>query len=142
MLATKSRTGVVCVWVVLAVLAGVSAANATEPSVAAKRISASVNFDGKLDDPAWREAPVISLTQQSPRPGQATPYSTEVRVLVSEDAVYFGFKCHDPHPEAIAVHTMRRDGDDGVAIVLDTYGDHRTGYYFRINAAGARVDAA
>jgi hypothetical protein len=39
---------------------------------------------------------------------------------------------------------MRRDGDqsgdDTVSIVLDTYGDHRTGYFFQINAAGARVD--
>jgi len=39
---------------------------------------------------------------------------------------------------------MRRDGDmaddDTVSIVLDTYGDRRTGYFFQINAAGARVD--
>lgn len=39
---------------------------------------------------------------------------------------------------------MRRDGDlggdDTVAIVLDPYGDRRTGYYFRINSAAARVD--
>ncbi len=114
------------------------------PSVAAKRVSNSVSLDGKLDDPAWREAPVITLTQQAPRPGEPTSYATEVRVLVSADAIYFGFKCHDPHPEAIAIHTMRRDGDqsgdDTVALVLDTYGDHRTGYYFQINAAGARVD--
>jgi hypothetical protein len=31
-------------------------------------------------------------------------------------------------------------GDDTVAIVLDTYGDRRTGYLFQINAAGARID--
>ena len=39
---------------------------------------------------------------------------------------------------------MQRDdpmtGDDTVAIALDTYGDKRTGYYFRVNAAGARTD--
>src|SRR5437588_470476 len=33
-----------------------------------------------------------------------------------------------------------QSGDDSVSIVLDTYGDRRTGYYFQINAAGARVD--
>lgn len=32
------------------------------------------------------------------------------------------------------------DGDDSVAIVLDTFGDRRIGYYFRMNAAGARAD--
>jgi hypothetical protein len=39
---------------------------------------------------------------------------------------------------------MRRDavmtGDDTVIIVLDTYGDHRTGYFFQVNSAGARAD--
>ncbi len=134
--------------VILAALAAAAVipglAQAAVPSVAAKHISTSVPLDAKLDDDAWREAPVITLTQQSPRPGQPTPYVTEVRVLVSDDAIFFGFKCRDPRPEAIAIHTMRRDGDesgdDSVAVVLDTYGDRRTGYYFRINAAGARVD--
>jgi len=40
---------------------------------------------------------------------------------------------------------MRRDatmtGDDTVSLVLDTYGDHRTGYFFQINGAGARQTA-
>ena len=72
------------------------------------------------------------------------PDKTEVRVLIYRDTVYFGFLCTDPQPEKIAIHTMRRDGladgDDTVAIVLDTYGDKRTGYSFRINAAGTRID--
>ncbi|PYP92747.1 MAG: hypothetical protein DMG65_02830 [Candidatus Angelobacter sp. Gp1-AA117] len=114
------------------------------PSIAALRISSSITLDGKLDEPAWRDAPVIRLVQQAPHPGGETPYITEVRVLVGSDAIYFGILCHDPHPEAIAMHTMVRDGDqsgdDTIAIVLDTYGDRRTGYYFQVNAAGARVD--
>ncbi len=121
-----------------------SVALAETPSVAALKISGSITLDGKLDEPQWREAPAIKLVQQAPHPGAATPYVTEVRVLVSSDAIYFGFLCHDPHPKAIAMHTMVRDGDqsgdDTVAVVLDTYGDRRTGYYFQINAAGARVD--
>ncbi|HEX7288064.1 MAG TPA: DUF5916 domain-containing protein [Candidatus Angelobacter sp.] len=114
------------------------------PAASASRISGPIKLDGKLDDPAWREAQSFRLTQQSPHPGQETPYETEVRVLVANDAIYFGFVCRDPKPAAIAVHTMVRDGDqtgdDTVAIVLDTFGDHRTGYYFQVNAGGARVD--
>ncbi|HET8668622.1 MAG TPA: DUF5916 domain-containing protein [Terriglobales bacterium] len=117
---------------------------AEDPSISAQRISQSITIDGKLDDPAWREARVIALTQQSPNPGHPHPYATEVRVLVTDDTLYFGFTCHDPRPEAVAIHTLRRDGDvtgdDTVAVVLDTYGDHRTGYFFQINAAGTRVD--
>lgn len=114
------------------------------PSVVAGHTSTSITLDGKLDEPAWREAQSFKLTQQSPHPGEPTPYDTEVRVLVAGDAIYFGFICHDPKPSAIAIHTMQRDGDesgdDTVSIVLDTYGDHHTGYFFQINAAGSRVD--
>jgi hypothetical protein len=46
-------------------------------------------------------------------------------VLVQDNKLYFGFECTDPNPRAIAVHTMQRDGivdgDDTVAVVLDTY---------------------
>jgi hypothetical protein len=114
------------------------------PRIVAKQISSAIRLDGKLDEPEWQEAQTIELVQQAPNPGKPTPYKTEVKVLVSGDAVYFGFICHDPNPSAIAVHTQRRDGDvtgdDTASVVLDTYGDRRTGYFFQINAAGARVD--
>ncbi len=103
-----------------------------------------IQLDGLLVEPAWGNAQIVELTQQSPRPGDETPYTTRVRVLISNDSLYFGFECDDPEPSRIAIHTMQRDGmvfgDDTVAIVLDTFGDRRTGYFFRTNAAGARVD--
>src|SRR5215467_2443265 len=80
----------------------------------------------------------------------ATPYETEVRILMTGDNIYFGFLCRDPDPRHISIHTMRRDEtmgrdgstktDDTVSIILDTYGDRRTGYFFQINAAGTRTD--
>jgi len=65
-------------------------------------------------------------------------------VLLDGNTLYLGVTCFDPEPAKIAVHTMQRDGDmdgdDSVALALDTFGDRITGYYFRINAAGARQD--
>ncbi len=114
------------------------------PQLSATHISSSIKLDGKLDEPEWQQAQVVELVQQAPQPGKPTPYKTEVRVLVSADTVYFGFVCKDPNPNSIAVHTQRRDGDvtgdDTVSVVLDTYGDRRTGYFFQINSAGTRVD--
>jgi hypothetical protein len=112
-----------------------------EPSVQAAVLSSgSITLDRRLEEPIWREAPLLKLTQQSPKPGEPTKFETEVRVVVAGDRVYFGFLCKDPELRRIAVHTMRRDalmtGDDTVSIVFDTYGDHRTGYFFQINAAG------
>jgi hypothetical protein len=93
---------------------------------AAIRSSPSITLDGVLNEPEWQDAPVLKLVQQSPKPGEPTPYQTEVRVIVAVDQIYFGFACKDPNPQRIAVHTMQRDadmiGDDTVIIILDTYG--------------------
>jgi hypothetical protein len=107
--------------------------------------SAAIRLDGELNEPAWQTAGVIpDLIQQSPKPGEPTPYRTEVRILVDPRNVYLGITCFDPNPGAVAVHTMLRDGDmigdDRVAIVLDTFHDGRSGYFFEVNANGARVD--
>ena len=114
------------------------------PTITAKQVSGEIALDGKLDEPAWHDAPVQRLVQQSPKPQAPTKFDTEVRIIIGEDRIYFGFICHDPEPERIAVHGMQRDGDlsgdDTVSIVLDTYGDRRTGYFFQINAAAARND--
>jgi len=114
-------------------------------TLAAGHSTGSIQLDGRLDEPAWRDSNTAAeLVQQSPKPGEPTPYKTTVRVLVTGDSLYFGFECIDPDPSKIATHTMKRDGDlggdDSIALVLDAYGDRRTGYYFRINSAGARVD--
>jgi Domain of unknown function (DUF5916) len=117
------------------------------PSVQVVSSPASITLDGHLNEAVWHQAPVIKLIQQSPRPGEPTPFETEIRIIVTRDHIYFGVSCKDPNPRQIAVHTLQRDqnsedskGDDTISIVLDPYGDRRTGYLFRINAAGARTD--
>ena len=114
------------------------------PEVHARLATGPIKIDGKLNEPAWQQAEVMHLTQQAPHPGQSSPYLTEVRVLIWKDALIFGIVCHDPNPKAIAVHSLTRDGDqsgdDTVTLLLDTFGDKRTGYLFQINADAARVD--
>jgi hypothetical protein len=102
-------------------------------------------IDGRIDATEWTAAARIpDLPQQLPQPGAAHPFRTTVLVMADPHHLYFGFICHDPDPKRIAIHTMRADddfsGDDSVALVLDTFGDARTGYLFRVNAAGARQD--
>lgn len=128
----------------LALLVCVPTCVAQSPALRLHPEKVAIALDGRLDDADWSRAAPVQLRQQSPVPGGPTPYKTEVRILLGPDSIYLSFYCHDPDPKAIAVHTMRRDGDmsgdDTLSIALDTFGDHRTGYYFRINAAGARVD--
>jgi len=115
------------------------------PTIQARPVTAPIHVDGALDDPAWADAAVIGdLTQQEPHPGEATPFRTEVRILADVDTIYIGVHCIDPDPDRIAIHTQRRDdpmdGDDRLTIVLDTFLDNRTGYFFAMNAGGARQD--
>lgn len=118
---------------------------ASEPELTVGSTDQEIRIDGSLDEPAWHQAGAIpDLTQQDPHPGAPTPFTSEVRVLVSRDAIYIGFVCHDPEPSRVAIHTMQRDGnmtgDDTVAVVIDPVADGRRGYIFRINAAAARLD--
>ncbi len=114
------------------------------PRAQARSAIGPITIDGRLDEAAWEKAETLVLTQQSPRSWQPSPYPTEVKVLVYKDALVFGFHCHDPDPRQIQNHTLTRDGtqfgDDTVTVILDTFGDRRTAYYFQINEAGARLD--
>lgn len=144
----KKRSGRSWAWlfvIAIGMSAATDAESSDDPTAHATVLpSFSMTLDGRLDEPEWKDASSLKLTQQSPKPGEPAPYETEVRIIVTEDQIYFGFMCKDQDPRRIAVHTMRRDaemlGDDTVSIVLDTYGDRRTGYFFQINAAGARAD--
>ncbi|MBS1943599.1 MAG: carbohydrate binding family 9 domain-containing protein [Bacteroidetes bacterium] len=114
------------------------------PRTAAHAVRGKIRIDGKLDEPDWADAEVITLTQQSPEPGKPSSYPTEARVLVAPEGLYFGIRCGDREPARIITHTLQRDGDfssdDAVTLVLDTSGDHRTAYLFQVNAAGAQAD--
>ena len=141
---TVHRVLVACLC--LALLRGIpGSAGAQEPTASAVLvIQEAIQLDGRLDEPFWRQATPIRLTQQAPNAGEATPFETTVRIVANQENLYFAFECLDPDPRQLAVHTMQRDGDvagdDFVSIALDTYGDRRTGYFFRVNASGARVD--
>jgi hypothetical protein len=125
------------VWLLLVVVTSLHLEASDGPSVQVVSSPASITLDGRLDEAVWRQAPVIKLVQQSPRPGQLTPFKTEIRIIVTRDHIYFGVSCKDPKPRRNAVHTLQRDqnsedskGDDTISIVLDPYGDRRTGYLF------------
>ena len=145
-MACSGRTAIAAVLTLFAARARAQNPPSPEaPVVTAGPVSGAIRLDGILDEPAWQQAGVIAdLTQQAPHPGEPTPFATEVRILTDRDNVYFGITSVDPDPSRIAVHTMQRDGnmrgDDTISIVVDTLNDHRTGYLFQVNAAGARLD--
>jgi hypothetical protein len=115
------------------------------PRAAARRLEGKIQIDGVLSEPAWQTAPDIAgFVQVEPRSGEAPTEATKVWLTYSRDALYIAVRCEDANPGAIVATDMRRDAEveenDNVAIILDTYHDHRNAYYFATNAAGALVD--
>jgi hypothetical protein len=117
---------------------------AATKAVRAARTTATLTVDGVLDDGAWRLADVVSdFVQQEPNVSEAATERTEVRVLVTGDAFYFGITCAGTG--GVTARERRRDNsltdEDRFEIVLDTFHDHRNAYHFAINALGTQYDA-
>jgi hypothetical protein len=102
-------------------------------------------LDGILDDSIWERAvPIGPLKMVEPDEGEIPSENTEIRIAATEDAIYFGIQCYESQPDSITSFTMQRDarlrGEDHIKIVLDTFGNGRTGYVFAVNPNGARYD--
>ena len=118
---------------------------ADAPVATAHRATGMIHVDGRLDEPDWAAAPLIGpLTQREPLEGRPASEPTDVRVLFDEQAIYIGIVCHEPHLRGIISTQLTRDAnldvDDRITIVLDPFFDHRNGFFFQVNPAGARSD--
>tara|TARA_R110002096_G_scaffold233086_6_gene423095 strand:- start:684 stop:2861 length:2178 start_codon:yes stop_codon:yes gene_type:complete len=100
-------------------------------------------IDGDLSDSVWDSAALIpNLTQMYPNEQQAPSEQTEIRVCFDSHQFYVAFRCLDKSPDEINASIMQRDqsvgADDYVFILLDPFQTGRDGYYFRLNANGAK----
>lgn len=121
-----------------------SSAGGTRRAVATP-VTAPIVIDGVLDEPAWTTAPAIGgLIQRQPATGQPSSERTEVTVLFDQGHLYIGIQADDAEPERVIGTVMARDAaltaDDRVEILLDTFRDRRSAFYFATNPAGALVD--
>jgi hypothetical protein len=111
----------------------------------AVRVDQGPKMDGTLDDPLWQVAKGISdFRQQEPYEGAAPTEKTEVRILYTRTAVYFGIRCYDSNPSGIVATELRRDVsqdlDDHFEIMIDSTFDRRGGYVFQVNPLGTQMD--
>jgi len=115
------------------------------PIATALRTTGTIRLDGRLSEPDWQAAPSIGpLTQREPLEGTPPAEATDVRVLFDDDFIYVGVVCYESHRRGIISTQLTRDAnldvDDQITIVLDPFFDHRNGFFFQINPAGARTD--
>jgi hypothetical protein len=123
-----------------------ASAQETAKTLHAFTVTTPIRVDGVLDEAAWQQAQVIDdFVQQEPRVGEPITERTEVRVLIDDEAMYFGIRCLDAGASGIIARELRRDNplvdDDRFEIVLDTFHDHRNAFHFAINPLGTQYDA-
>ncbi len=107
----------------------------------------SPEIDGKLDDPCWRSVDACDdFIQQAPNEGAVPAERTAVRVIYDHKGIYVAVRAFDSAPDKIQAQQRRRDDlqglgvDDGIMITIDSYHDHQTGYEFRVNPKGSKID--
>ncbi len=128
----------------------VSNVNAETPNfqITAYRTYESIEIDGDLTEGDWQKAePINQFVQIEPYEGENSSEPMEVRILYDDDNIYFGFICFDSDMSKLVANEMRRDArdiheNDNVFLLLDTYNDKRSGFFFRANALGAIQDRA
>ncbi|MYB92448.1 carbohydrate binding family 9 domain-containing protein [Candidatus Poribacteria bacterium] len=139
-----------CRWLSMLLLFFISVsihAETEELQAEAYRTYESVEIDGELTESDWQNAtPIRQFIQFEPDAGAPLTEATEVRILYDDKYIYFGFVCSEPDRSKIVANKMRRDtmlwDNDNVFVLLDTYNDRRSGFFFRVNPLGAREDVA
>ncbi|HXS83532.1 MAG TPA: DUF5916 domain-containing protein [Methylomirabilota bacterium] len=104
----------------------------------------SIQLDGRLNEPEWKSADSIGeLVEVEPKQGRKPSSRTVVRTLASPTAIVIGFHCYEDSSLMYAVTKARDielDEEDHVVIVLDTFGDERSGFVFAVNPLGSQFD--
>lgn len=101
-------------------------------------------IDGRDDDEIWQSVqPITSFRQFDPTEDGDPTFRTEARIAYDTRNLYVLVRAYDPSPDSILTVLQRRDGmalADDIIVGFDSYNDKRTGYLFRLTAAGTMAD--
>ena len=116
----------------------------TRTSVYAVKIKDNIIIDGILSEATWQLAPAVSgFLQLQPDEGAPATQQTTVYLAYDDHALYIGADLRDTAPDSIISRLSRRDvmgNEDVFGVFIDSYYDHRSGYYFGLSAGGTFLD--
>ncbi len=124
---------------------GMTAAGpASAPKYRPSRAQRAPQIDGRDTDVLWRTVTAISdFRQFDPAEDSQPTLRTETKIAYDAKNLYVLVRSFDPRPDSILAVLQRRDGQalsDDISIGIDSYHDKRTGYFFRLTAAGSMSD--
>ena len=118
-----------------------------DATVRTQRLPSPMTFDGRLDEPFYRDVKSIGdFIQQDPLEGQPTSDKTEVWVFFDDANLYVSARLWETEPGRRVANEMRRDSfnlynNDHFAVAFDTFFDRRNGYGFYVNSLGGIGDS-
>ncbi|HET8648601.1 MAG TPA: DUF5916 domain-containing protein, partial [Gemmatimonadales bacterium] len=118
---------------------------AGQTSLKPPRIDTTATLDGRLDEPAWREAAVLTgFSEFLPVDDVPASDSTTVLVWYSPTALHIGVRAWEPHGEPHATLADRDQiaSDDWIELLIGTFNDGRTATMFGVNPLGVQADGA
>lgn len=115
------------------------------PPVRAAYVNVPIRIDGRLDEPVWRAVtPATQFIQREPVEGAAATNLTDVRMLITDDAVIIGARLHEDKSAVLGSFAPPADGANGgylndfFEVQLDPHRDHVTAFALQVSPAGAR----
>ncbi len=113
------------------------------PEITVTRASSAIDVDGDISDRGWQTAAsVTNFVERFPGDNTEPDVSTRTLVAYDDEKLYVAFVCLDD-PSTVRATMCQRDqfdGNDAVALMLDTYGDASWAYHFYVNPYGIQKD--
>jgi hypothetical protein len=113
--------------------------------VRAAYVNATIHLDGILNEPAWHALPpTTQFVQRDPAPGAPPTHATEVRMLLTDDAVIIGARMYDDKSAMFSALGPPSDGaaggylSDYFEVQIDAHHDHVAALDLAIAPGGGR----
>jgi len=109
-------------------------------------VSQSPILDGNLDDAMWQDAVQIDdFVEVKPNEGRPAEQKTICYLARNSTTLFIAFECFDDNIAEMVLQNVARDAfftdDDRVELVIDTFNNKQSAYFFQMSAAGSRGDA-
>lgn len=145
-LTVKQKLPLSLVFLVIAIFSTPVFAQPIKKQLEAKKITTTIDIDGKLDEAIWQEAiPGDNFFQYDPYNGPPASEKTEIRVLYDNTAIYIGAMMFDSAPDSILTELGFRDSDnlnaDYVTFTISPFNDGLNASEFGVTASGVQYDA-
>ncbi|SHI81957.1 hypothetical protein SAMN05444280_106110 [Tangfeifania diversioriginum] len=115
-----------------------------QDGVQIKPLSGEINFDGKVEEPAWKLSTEFPLTMHFPVFNNLPTEKNEVYITFDDEYLWVGAILHYEDISDIVSTSKKRDEEsensDSFGILLDTYDDNENALGFFTMPSGLKID--